>query len=78
MKNKTKVVFKIFKGEVLAVFKDHVNTRLNKFEMYAHDGQHGEIGFFISKYRNAKAPQYKALKNELISIGYTLEILNKE
>jgi hypothetical protein len=68
-----KVVFRLFKGEVLALFPEipaDVNGRY--CESYAHVGQHSGADLFgvIADSKPAKPEQYASLLSELQSIGY--------
>lgn len=67
------VKFKIFKGEILAIFPEdyYFDDSGNKLlTCYAHQGQHSVCSVDLLKCRNAKPEQYLKLKEELISIGY--------
>lgn len=77
----TKVKFKIFKNEVLAIFpEEFYNEKLygkTQLMSYMHIGQHGSCSRELLKCRNAKKEQYNDLYKELISIGYILEVQNE-
>lgn len=70
----TKVKFKIFKGDVIALFIDELyneylygNTQIMS---YQHVGQHGAASSSLKKCRNAKPQQYNSLLKELKLLGY--------
>lgn len=75
---KDKVVFRMFNGEVIALFPEekeyggHINS-------YMHIGQHGaaDYGHVIHKSRKATPKEYADLKAELKSIGYNLDVKQK-
>ena len=69
-------------NSILAFFPQiNHNKRLygNEFKRcYAHIGQHSSCDRdYVSGLRLAAYPEYKQLKDELESIGYTLKVLNK-
>jgi hypothetical protein len=72
----TKVIFRMIKGEVLAIFPQCVGT-MNVYTCmcYAHIGQHSAMD--ISYARNgrlARPDEYAKLQSELESLGYNLDI----
>ncbi len=79
----TKVVFRVwkgtsgagFKGQVIALFpeEDEGHGFCNSYE---HVGQHGSADYrlVISRTKPATPAEYEALRQELESIGYDLEI----
>ena len=72
---KTRVVFKIVAGEVVAVLLD-VPANKGKVMCYAHVGQHGEgMPSYFRRLRNAKPEEYKGLLSELDSMGYECEVI---
>jgi hypothetical protein len=73
-KVKTRVVFKEFKGEVVAFLLD-VPANKGMIMTYAHIGQHSEASKeFYQEIFLATPKKYNDLKEELESIGYDLEI----
>lgn len=76
---KTQVKFKKFEGEIIAIFPNELyNEKLygkTQLMSYQHLGQHGACSSSLLKCRNAKPSEYRALKRELESIGYNLEVL---
>jgi len=73
---KTKVKFKKFRGEIIALFPEIGHCLFsNTIESYMHIGQHGGAHKDLLKCRNATPEQYYDLYNELESIGYNLEVL---
>lgn len=81
MKTKIKVLFRMFKGEVIALFPQMAATVGNAAhcESYAHIGQHGAADPFgvIRGSRPAKGSEYRELAAELRRIGYTLDIRSR-
>jgi hypothetical protein len=74
---KTKVQFRIFKGELLAVFPYEIANR-TLVNCYAHIGQHSSCMWNIVYYsKPAKPYQYEDLFEELENLGYKLEIIQK-
>jgi hypothetical protein len=77
---KTKVVFRKFKnGEIIALFPYEIINRKWNCNSYMHLGQHGEADYhgLITVAKLAKENEYIELKNELESIGYNLDIVEK-
>lgn len=75
---KTKVVFRVWKGlhdDVIALFPEE-EAEHGFCNSYEHVGQHGSADYslIISRTRPATPAQYEALRQELESIGYDLEI----
>lgn len=75
---KTKVIFRKFKGEIIAFFPEiEVNPDNFGHNMmsYAHVGQHSEASlYFYYDCTPAKPHEYADLKAELESIGYNLDV----
>lgn len=74
----TKVIFRMFQGEVLALFPAEASTvgQPQFCSSYAHIGQHSAadpIGV-ITDSRPASPDEYAPLKRELEQIGYTLDV----
>ena len=78
---KTKVIFRKFKdnGEIIALFPELPGTNdVCTCESYVHNGQHGSASVNMSAITvRASEKEYEALKKELESIGYKLEIVNR-
>lgn len=74
-----KVMFRKFKGEVLAIFPYEVENQKGDVCCYAHIGQHSTCDYdYVVK--NSKKPseaEINDLKAELVSIGYELKIVSK-
>lgn len=70
----TKVKFKMFKGDVIALFvNDLYNENLygdTIIMSYQHIGQHGAASSSLKKCRNATPQLYNSLLAELERIGY--------
>jgi hypothetical protein len=75
---KDKVIFRMFNGEVIALFPEQKESRGN-VNSYMHIGQHGGANYdlVMSKSKKATPSQYKDLKTELKSIGYKLDVKEK-
>ena len=72
------VTFVKFKGEILALFPDLIESRDGtKIQSYARVGQHSPACKSLLRCKKASLEEYQALKTELESIGYKLEITNK-
>jgi len=73
----TEVQFRIFKGEVLAVFPYTIESSLNVMS-YAHIGQHSSCVWFINENSHTATPeQYEDLKTELENLGYNLKVIKR-
>jgi hypothetical protein len=77
---KTKVIFRLFEGDIIALFPEEVGTLDSDTCMsYMHIGQHSSAHFdyvlFNSQnpYKKKKAKEVKQLKEELKNIGYELK-----
>jgi len=81
-KHKTKVVFRVWKGEfegdVIALFPD-IDEGHGSCSSYMHVGQHSGADYrgVISITRPAKPSEYASLKRELENIGYNLDVRKK-
>jgi hypothetical protein len=76
---KVKVVFRMWKGEVIALFPEIPSDRMGYFcESYMHVGQHSGADYtgIIRLSRPATPAEYANLAKELTSIGYELIALN--
>jgi len=79
---KTKVVFRAWKGRhgfgVIALFPEE-NAGHGYCSSYEHTGQHSGADYsgVISSTRAASPVEYEALRQELESIGYDLEIRSR-
>lgn len=74
----TRVLFRLFKGEVLALFPAIAgNTNPDFCLSYAHEGQHGTAHYYgvMRSSRPATSKERDALCRELLAIGYQLEIV---
>ena len=70
MKEMIEVQFRVYKGEVIAVFPYVIESREDVMS-YMHVGQHSACGWNINEFSKPATPkQYESLLNELISIGY--------
>lgn len=76
---KTKVIFKILKNEVIALFPELPgdNNPYKTCLSYMHIGQHGGASVELSKLKSAQPAQYYNLQKELESIGYDLRIVSR-
>lgn len=75
----TRATYRVFKGEILAIFPDipALRPKVQKSVLcYAQLDQHSAIDWnMIKRYKKATFDQYKYLAKELESIGYTLETI---
>lgn len=75
---KTKVLFRMFQGEVLALFPAEASTvgKPQFCSSYAHLGQHSAADpqGVIAGSRPATPAEYASLKAELERIGYNLDV----
>jgi hypothetical protein len=76
---KTKVVFKIMGGVVIALFPELAgdNNPYKTCLSYETIGQHGAASTSLSSLKAATSLQYASLKVELEQLGYDLEIVKK-
>lgn len=77
---KTKVIFRKFKREILALFPELLGTNSPyTCSCYAHLGQHGscEPTGVIFESKPAKPSEYRDLAAELRSLGYNLDIIKR-
>lgn len=77
---KTKTIFRIHRGEVIALFPEIPATVTGRdCESYMHTGQHGAACPNLARYgfRLATPEEYAPLAAELARIGYELEIRQK-
>tara|TARA_R110000822_G_scaffold80191_1_gene191205 strand:- start:2117 stop:2467 length:351 start_codon:yes stop_codon:yes gene_type:complete len=72
----TKVLFTLIEGEVLALFPE-VSEGTKYIGSYMHLGQHSAACKSRLKDKKASAKQYAPLLDELKSIGYNVDVLNK-
>ena len=73
----TAVQFRLFKGEVIAVFPYEIENSTNVM-CYAHNGQHSGCCWNINNFSKAATEaQYLPLKTELEQIGYNLKVIKK-
>lgn len=82
-KEKTKVLFLLEtdsegNSSTLAVFPDKKNGR-GSVECYTHAEQHSNAGYeYYEGLKQQKHPGYMPLYQELVSLGYDLEVLNND
>ena len=74
------VTFRIFKGELIALFPHTIENFLGHVMIYAHFGQHSAADYktCVKHSRPALPNEYENLKKELESIGYTLNIIKRQ
>ena len=78
MENKTDVIFRMFKGECIAIFPGECGTiNPNTCMSYMHVGQHGACvpSRVIGKSTLATFEEYRSLYQELFIIGYELRVV---
>ena len=78
----TKVIFRKFRkfgGEIIALFPEEPGSKVYLCMSYQHFGQHGDADYIhcVANSRPARPEEYAALKAELQSIGYTLEVCRR-
>lgn len=71
---KTKVVFRIFKGELTALFPEQIHHG-SLITCYSHVGQHSsaDYRYIMQNSKAASALEYTSLYDELTSLGYNLK-----
>jgi hypothetical protein len=76
---KTQVIFRQFpEGDLIAIFPNEVADPHNNVMSYQRIGQHGAASPELIEDLDRVTPkQYAALKSELESIGYNLEVINE-
>lgn len=80
-KEKTKVIFRVLEGDVIALFPELPgNYKPHTCDSYMHVGQHSsaDINGLINSTRLATLLEYADLAAELTGIGYNLEIRVRE
>ena len=76
----TKVIFRKFSdGSIIALFPELTDNKKYTVSSYTHVGQHSDCDYqdVISQTKLATENEYNALKEELMSIGYELNIVKK-
>lgn len=76
----TKVIFRKFSdGSIIALFPELTDNKKYTVLSYMQVGQHSDVDYqnVISQTKLATENEYKALKEELMSIGYELNIVKK-
>ena len=78
-KLKTDVIFRNFKGEILALFPYMVWNYDGDVTCYAHIGQHSsaDYNYILTNSKPINNPKNLNLYKELIIIGYDLKIIKK-
>jgi hypothetical protein len=78
---KTKVIFRTFKGEVTAIFPEECgDNNYGTCMSYQHFGQHGSCdpNMIIDNSKLSTPEEYNDLKNELENqVGYNLEVIKR-
>ena len=79
-KQKTEVIFRKFKGEILALFPHIIWDYSGDVTCYAHLGQHGsaDYKYVISNSKPINKPEGRGLYSELESIGYNLKPVKRQ
>ena len=80
MKINKDVIFREFKGEILALFPHDIWNYEGDVTCYAHLGQHGSADYkhVISNSKPINNPQSLDLYSELESIGYNLKPVKRQ
>jgi hypothetical protein len=83
-KHKTDVVFRVdttkeWKGTIFALLPHEVSDSKGNVTSYQHIGQHSgaDYPYSIRTSRPATQKEYKALKREMESLGYNLNIIKR-
>ena len=78
IETKTKVVFRKFKGEIIALFP-YEKWSDGLCSSYMHIGQHGgaDLSHCLRASKAVKEEDYKDLLAELESVGYNLTIIKR-
>lgn len=78
--HKTDMVFRIDKSGVFALFPHEVCDNKGHVTTYQHVGQHSGANYTycIQQSKKATPEQYKALFDELTSIGYNINIVHRQ
>jgi len=77
MAKKTKVFFRMFNGDVIALFPDlDWDTSGNFCTSYEQIGQHGsaDFGYVMAESKPATPDEYAPIMKELEGIGYRLKV----
>ena len=79
-KFKTDVIFRNFKGEIIALFPYLISNYNGDVTCYAHMGQHSSADYLhiISNSKPINNPKNLDLYKELSSIGYNLKVVKKQ
>ena len=77
---KTEVIFRKFKGEILALFPYDICNYNGDITCYAHIGQHGSANYkyVISNSKPINKPKSLDLYSELINRGYNLKPVKRQ
>lgn len=77
--HKTQVLFRYWRGEIIALFPYLIADYKGNVTSYMHIGQHGGANYsmIMSDSKPAIEGQYEDLFHELSSIGYNLEIVKR-
>ena len=78
--HKTDVIFRKFKGEILALFPHITWNYSGDVTCYAHLGQHGsaDYKYVIANSKPINNPESLDLYSELESIGYNLKPIKRQ
>ena len=79
-KYKTEVIFREFKGEILALFPYEMGNYSGDVTCYAHLGQHSsaDYSYIIANSKPINKPESLGLYSELESIGYNLKPIKRQ
>lgn len=74
----TEVIFRKFKGEIIALFP-YIPEKYGECLSYMHVGQHGtaDFSYLIRASKPTNEPEFKDLFNELTGIGYNVKVIKK-
>lgn len=74
------VMFRVFQGDVIALFPHEVHNNHGDVVSYMHVGQHGSADYkdIVRNARLATPTEYLPLMRELESIGYHVSIVRRQ
>lgn len=76
----TKVVFRKWRGEIIALFPYEFTDQIGFFcSSYMHVGQHGCADYtsIVNRSKPALPSEYESLRHELTNLGYNLLVIQK-
>jgi hypothetical protein len=76
----TPTIFRVFEGEVIALFPTIIADEYGHCMSYQHVGQHGGANYLhvTENSRPAKPEEYEDLLRELVDIGYAPKVYRRK